>query len=106
MSTNRGIEVYLQELKSEDVESRQRAVLGLVQAKPEPEDVVPSLLQALKDPNNGVRGNAALALGRVGVASSEVVDALAALASEDNHSGVRLNAIGAIGKLQQVSPSH
>lgn len=98
------INSYIQELTSQNVDNRQAATLDLMAIGKDAQSAVPALIQALKDPDSAVRLNSALALGRAELASPEVIDALISVVLNDSHNGARGNAIGSLGRLQEISP--
>jgi HEAT repeat protein len=101
---NTNVDSYIQELKSADAITRQKAILGLAQMGQKAQAAIPNLLQALQDSDQGVRVNAAIVIGDVSkTATPAVVAALTNAALRDNSDGVRLNAIGSLERLQPVS---
>jgi HEAT repeat protein len=72
-------------------EVRLVASAGWIKAASVPSDVVPALIQALRDPETHVRANVAFALGRLDALPSEAVPALRECAADPND-GLRLNA--------------
>lgn len=104
MSNSNNINSYIQELKSQNVGNRQAATLDLMAIGKDAQSAVPALIQALKDPDSGVRRNSALALGRAELASTEVIDALISVILNDSYNGARSNAVGSLGRLQEISP--
>lgn len=97
MTANSRVETYLQQLKMGDAIARKAAILHLSAVPRAVETAIPTLVQALQDPDDGVRINAALALRELRDASFTVISALIQAASFDKNSGVRINAISSLG---------
>ncbi|MHC4984071.1 MAG: HEAT repeat domain-containing protein [Planctomycetota bacterium] len=99
------IGVYIQQLKSPDVEVRRKAASDLGCRAPTEPEAITALLEALKDDDIQVRGQAAIGLGYIGPgtgeptsAPSEVVLALIE-ALKDESNGARSLAAQALGNI-------
>ncbi len=68
------------------------------------EEAMPELIEALGDPYDDVRLNAAEALGKIGPAAKQAVPALIETLGDPEHN-VRVNAAEALGKIGRVTKS-
>jgi HEAT repeat protein len=92
----------------EDVERASRALRELGEVAARHSEVIPALLEALKDEDDFVRRSAAAALGRLGEIAAQRADVIPALlgALRDEDPWVRASAAEALGRLGEAATQH
>lgn len=103
------VSVWLKQLKSEEAKERVQAAkaLGAIEGwkpdRPKAKEVVPPLIEALKDKEDEVRAHVALTLALVGPGAKEPVAAALVDALNDKNAEVRQYAADGLGRIGAVT---
>jgi len=100
------VQAQIQNLKSEDKDTRVNACVELAKAGPDASSAVQSLIPLLKDADSLVRRLAAYALGQIGPKAKEALPALKELINDADRDVVSatINAINAIDPTSAIKP--
>jgi len=92
LTSPKSVSGLIKALEDRDVGVRKLAAASLAKIGPAAKGAVPSLLQCMNDRDANVRKNSMVALIKIGYRGSDFSTALAKMAAEDPHRGLRGNA--------------
>lgn len=92
LTSPRSVPALIKALDDKDKGVRKLAAASLAKIGPAAKDAVPALLKAMTDKDANVRKNSMVALIKIGYRGSDFREALAVMAAEDPHRGLRGNA--------------
>ena len=101
LSGGKPVAAWLEAIKDRDPKARKQAVLKLGNAAPTDPSIFPALLEALKDPDAGVRAEVVVALLKCEANAQEAVTPLTQASKKDPDARVREFAAKALRKIEQ-----